>query len=154
MDFLWALIALALGFLMYPAWQILRSFGRLSRAPMIPVSQTDDRYVHGAGGTQTRTLRWVSMDEFREILDLAADLVVIDLRPQDERGSLPVSGTQILCVGPEELAEVLQWLPPDRSAAFCGASGLAVFMIRTSCCMHGSAPLYVVKPQSARREVA
>lgn len=154
MDFLWALIALALGILMYPAWQILRSFGRFSRDPMAALSFSDSRRVRGAGGKRTRNLQWVSIDEFREILERAGDLVVIDLRPQDERRPLPVSGSQMLRIGAEELGEVLQWLPPDRSAAFCGASGLAVFMIRTSACMQGSAPLYVVKSESARTEVA
>jgi hypothetical protein len=48
----------------------------------------------------------------------------------------------------------LEWLPADRTVAFCGASNLCIFMIETSQCMEGSAPLYVLEGDLDLAEVA
>jgi hypothetical protein len=79
---------------------------------------------------------------------------VIDLRPGQQRDSFPVLGDDISCVQPNELPDVLEWLPSNKSVVFCGASELCITMIQTSPCIYGSAPLYVLEDSYPRREVA
>jgi hypothetical protein len=60
----------------------------------------------------------------------------------------------VLPVAPNELDTILELLPMDRSVAFCGATNLNIFMIITSPCMEGSAPLYVLEGDLRRAEAA
>lgn len=157
MDFLWALIALALGFLLYPAWQLVRSVGRgspriFAPPPVSPAAKGGK--IHAFSGGQIRNLEWVSMGQFTNLLAESNDLVVIDLRPESQHLRLRLPAAQVLTISPDELPEVLEWLPRNRSAAFCGASGTALSVIRASSRMRGSAPLYVLKDGSAWAEVA
>jgi hypothetical protein len=90
------------------------------------------------------------MDEFTSVLAGADELIVIDLRADSQLAPFPLPAADVLCIGPGELAEMLEWLPGDRSAAFYGVSDLSFSMIQASPCMCGSAPLYVLNSDRAR----
>jgi hypothetical protein len=156
MDFLWALLLLVVAIVLYTAWQILRFIRRASGGKVAIVRPSSGSYVRPARvkRIQTRKLKWVSMDEFTRVLAGADDLIVIDLRPDSQRSPFPLPAAQVLCLGPSELSEMLEWLPGDRSAVIYGASDLSVSMIQASPCMCGSAPLYVLNGDHARAEVA
>jgi hypothetical protein len=99
-------------------------------------------------------MRWISIGEFIRVLGERSDLIVIDLRVDAPSALFPVLSALVLPVRPNELVQVLDMLPPDRSVAFCGASNLCIFLIETSSCMEGSAPLYVVEGDPDLAEVA
>jgi len=94
---------------------------------------------------QTRTIKWISIGEFISLFEERSDLVVFDLRATAQWAPFPIPNAFVLSVNPKELATLLEWLPPDRSVVFYGASSLSIFMIETSGCMAGSAPLYVLE---------
>jgi len=144
MDVFLALLALVLGFLLLRAWQLMWA-GRRSR-PHSGSAVTPP--------TARRRLQWVSLGELKKVLAAANDLVVVDLRPGRAYPPLPVPEAQVLRVRTSELETMLQQLPDNRSAAFCGASGVCVFMIETSPCMSGSAPLYILRPERTHEEAA
>lgn len=145
MDVFLALLALVLGFLLFRAWQLMGA-GRRSRvrsgSSVTPLA------------APRRPLQWISMGELKKVLATANDLVVVDLRPGRAHPPLPVPEAQVLRVHTSELETMLQQLPENRSAAFCGASGVCVFMIETSSCMSGSAPLYILRPERTHGEEA
>jgi hypothetical protein len=156
MYFLWALLGLVLAVVLYTAWQIIRFLRHAPRNKVALVRQSSSPHRSSPRATrkQARNLKWVSMDEFSSVLDGADELIVIDLRPDSRRAPFPLPAAHVLCIGLGELAELLEWLPGDKSAAFYGASDLSVSMIQTSPCMCGSAPLYVLNIDCARAEVA
>jgi hypothetical protein len=156
MYFLWALLVLVLAVVLYTAWQILRFVRHAPRAKVAFVRQLSGPHLRPTrvDRKQTRKLKWVSMDEFTSVLAGTDDLIVIDLRPDSQRMPFPLPAAQVLCVGLNELSEMLEWLPADRSAVFYGASDLSVSMIQASPCMCGFAPLYVLNSDSARVKVA
>jgi hypothetical protein len=156
MDFLWALLLSVVAIVLCTAWQILRFVRHASRNKIAFVRPLSGSHLGPtrANRKQTRKLKWVSMDEFTRVLAGADDLIVIDLRPDSQRSPFPLPAAQVLCVGPSELSEMLEWLPGDRSAVIYGASDLSVSMIQASPCMCGSAPLYVLNGDRATAEVA
>jgi hypothetical protein len=156
MDILWKLLALALASVFYVAWQILRFVKRAfrTRKALVPLLGSRRRGVSGSAWPRTRPIRQISMGAFAAVLAETPDLIVIDLRADSQRTPFPIPTAQVLPVNPNELVEVLEWLPANKSAAFCGVSNLAVLTIETSFCMGGSAPLYLLPSDSSRAEVA
>jgi hypothetical protein len=99
-------------------------------------------------------MKWIKYNEFMSILRECSDLIVVDLRPDAQQAPFPVSTGPVLFVSPNELDTVLEMLPADTSVAFCGASNLCIFLIETSPCMEGSAPLYILEGDLRLAEVA
>jgi hypothetical protein len=140
----------------YAVWQARRSarrdlLGNLVSDPQPPVEVTT---ASESAGRQTRVMQWISIGEFPSVLTKYSDLIVIDLRSNAEWDPFPIPTAFALPVSPNELDTVLEWLPPDRSLVFYGASNLSIFMIETSNCMQGSAPLYVLEGDLRLAEVA
>lgn len=88
------------------------------------------------------------------VLTMHSDLLLIDLRPNALEVPFPVSNATILPVTQDELVRALESIPADRSVAFCGASNVSIFLIATSRCMEGSAPLFVLEGDPGFAEVA
>lgn len=156
MHSLWFLPAMVLAVLAYYVWRN-RRFGRLEQSntvPSVPEPSTDLVNVSEPDEKQSRLMRWISIGEFIAVLKKCSDLIVIDLRAEAKSAPFPVPGTLVLPVAPNDLIEVLGCLPPDKSVAFCGASNLCIFLIATSPCMEGSAPLYVLEGDLGLTEVA
>jgi hypothetical protein len=156
MVFLMALSALAFGVLLYAAWLILRCSRRGSRDSRASgrsssiQRRTNPQLAH----SRTRPLKRISLNEFSTVLEESSDLIVIDLRPCGERSPFPIPHAHVLSISPCELTEILEWLPPNRSAAFYGASGITMHMIETDPYISGSAPLYLLQGNRAGSEVA
>jgi hypothetical protein len=99
-------------------------------------------------------MRWISIGEFIEVLRKSGDIVVIDLRDEAKSTPFPVPAAFVLPVARNELTEVLECLPPDKSVAFYGASNFCIFLITTSPCMDGLAPFYILESDLGLAEVA
>ena len=99
-------------------------------------------------------IQWISTGEFLSILAKRCDLVVYDLRANAQWDPFPIPAAFALPVDPNELSTLLNWLPADRSVVFYGPSNLGIFMIETSRCMDGSAPLYILEGDLSLAEVA
>jgi hypothetical protein len=99
-------------------------------------------------------MRWISIDEFVAVLARCDDLIVIDLRTEARWVPFPAPTAFVIPVVPNELDEVLECLPADRSVVFCCASNFSILAILTSSCMRGSAPLYFLEGDLGLAEVA
>lgn len=144
---LWFLLAMALAGLMYQVWRTSWS-GRLEyeeAKPSIPETPTAHASAPEPEETPGRMMKWISIDEFMAVLRKCSDLIVIDLRAEAKSAPLYVPDRFVLPVAPNDLIEVLECLPSNRSVAFYGASNLSIFLITTSPCMEGSAPLYLLE---------
>jgi hypothetical protein len=99
-------------------------------------------------------MKWISISESKTVLTMTRDVLVVDLRDDSERILSPVPAPSVLPVTMDDLDSVLEWLPADRTVAFCGASNFCIFKIITSPCMEGSAPLYVLEDEFRLAEAA
>lgn len=156
MNSLWFLPAMVLAVLTYYVWRARRS-GRLEHhdtVPSVPGPPTVLVNVPVPDEKQSRLMRWISFGEFMAVLKKCSDLIVIDLRAEARLTPFLVPNVLVLPVAPNDLIEVLECLPPVKSVAFCGASNLTIFLITTSPCMEGSAPLYVLEGDLGFAEVA
>ena len=153
---LWFLRAMVLAGLTYYVWSMRRS-GRIEHSdtePSVPELPPDLVSVPEPEEEQGRLMRWISIGEFMAVLKKCSDLIVIDLRAEAKSSPFPVLVPLVLPVAPNDMIEVLESLPSDKSVAFCGASNLCIFLISTSRCMEGSAPLYVLEGDLRLGEVA
>ena len=139
------LLATTLASLIFPAWRISRSAGRLFLSDILSIGGLSPglQIVRKTSERQRRQAKWITLREFEALLKRAPrDFIVIDLRPDAPRSPFPAADVFVLAVAPNELTGVLEWLPADRSAAFCGISDLGVARVQTSSAMEGSAPFY------------
>jgi hypothetical protein len=79
---------------------------------------------------------------------------VIDLRVDAQCAPFPVPAAFVLPVPLDELEEVLEWFPTDRSIVFYGTTCLSISIIEASRCMESSTSLYVLQGDLSRSEVA
>lgn len=90
-----------------------------------------------------RPIRWISFDEFCALLyEEPLDLLVLDLRADAQHSPFPVPAACVLPVHPDELREILDWLPSGQSVVFYGIRGPWIPTIEKSPAMGGSAPFY------------
>lgn len=145
---LWFTPAIAVATLTYPRLRIGRSSKRrfLNRARSISQAAASLRIVPKPARRKRRLIEWISFTEFRSLLEQAPnDLIVLDLR-HDVRHHVPFPIVQafVLPVWPNELLEILFWLPSNQSVVLWGADALSMVSIEMSPSMEGSAPFYVL----------
>jgi flagellar biogenesis protein FliO len=153
---LWFLLAIVLAAPMFAVW-LIRRFGKREirdNIPPVPQSPSQLEIVPESRARPTRVVQWISIGDFMRVLTKSRDIIVVDLRTDDERILSPIPAAFVLPVMPDELDSVLGWLPADRSVAFCGAFKLCILLIVTSPCMESSAPLYVLEGDLRLAEVA
>lgn len=153
---LWFLPAILLAVPLLAVWRNTRSRRREldKRIQSIIQPSAPNEIVPEPVGLQTRMMKWISINEFMTVLTTCSDLIVIDLRANAQLVPFPVPTAFVLPVTPNELSNVLELLPADRTVALCGASNLSIFMIETIPCKEGSAPLYVLEGDLHFAEVA
>lgn len=156
MYFLWFLSAFLLAIPLFPVWRIWQSIEsklcnriRTEIQPSAP-----DEVVPEPAGVQTRQVKWITINEFMTVLKECRDLIVVNIRADAPSIPFSVPNARVLPVSPNELDRVLELLPADKSVVFCGASNLSIFLIETSPCMQGSAPLYLLEGDLRLAEVA
>jgi hypothetical protein len=90
-----------------------------------------------------RPMRFISLDEFRKLLkENPDDLIVLDFRNDARLAGFPVQDACVLPVRPDELQEILAWLPSNQSVVFYGVRTPWISTIERSLSVEGSAPIY------------
>ncbi len=90
-----------------------------------------------------RPIRIISLDEFRKLLKEGPDdLIVLDFRNDARSAGFPIQGACVLPVRPDELQEILAWLPSNQSVVFYGVRTPWISTIERSLWMVGSGPIY------------
>jgi hypothetical protein len=87
----------------------------------------------------------ISTKDLRYLAYKSDDLILIDLRPPLEATPIPVPTAHILSVSPDELRDLLRWLPPATSAAVCGETDVVCASAIQACRgISGTAPIYIL----------
>lgn len=154
MHILLASLALAVAFLFWSAWQLMRTKPRSDQSVSKNLASAPGAEEFTAASDARRVLQRISASECMEVMARMKDLQLIDLRPASHNAPLPVPAANIVRLCINQLEDVLRHLPENRSAVLYGASDLSIFMIMTSLHMRGSAPLYLLCSDPAHKEAA
>lgn len=152
---LWFTPAIAVATLAYPLLPIRRFSKRLfsNRTRSTSHRSRSLRVVPKPVRGQRRLMKWISLTEFSGLLErVPDDLVVLDLRYDARQVPFPIAEAFVVPVSPNELLEILFWLPSNRSVVFCGADPLSMVSIEMSPSMAGSAPFYFLVNGISRLE--
>jgi hypothetical protein len=95
------------------------------------------------------------MEEFRTLVAKWDDVIVIDLRP-DSRKKEPTSPviTHAVSIVPDQLVEVLSWIPSETVVVLYGATDLCALMASELRNAVGSEPVYLLEEDPFIKKVA
>jgi hypothetical protein len=152
----WLLPAMAPAVLTYYVGRIKRTGAQKHRESTPFVFKSSDQLLNAPVSIerQTRLMRWISIGEFMKVLTKCSDLIVFDLRANVHRIPSTDPNPSVLDVKPNELASVFEWLPANKSAAFCGSSDLCIFLIEKCPSIDRLARLYLLEGDLGFAEVA
>ena len=155
--FILTLLGMALASLLYTAGQIITS--NRPRRPdcvlALPPSSPDHMSAGSSPGRRRRETKWIAMEDFHTLVAKRDDVIVIDLRP-DSRKKEPASAirTDALSIAPNQLVEVLTWIPSETIVVLYGATDLGALMASALRNTVGSEPVYVLEDDPLHKEVA
>lgn len=155
MDFIWLLLGLVLLSLLCTAVRNRREKKQKLPACVVPLPPTSSPSANAFFFLNIgREMKWITANELRALKEKSNDLIVIDCRPDRFRRLAEFAGSSALSIRPEQLVEVLNWLPANRSAVLCGASDLCRSPVMKMDHRRGLAPVYVLKDDPFRQEAA
>jgi hypothetical protein len=150
MAFMWLLLGITLVAILCTAHEILKNW-KPEVQGSASVTQSP-RYrpiaVHPVSALGKYSVKWLSMKDCENLLDRSDKVIFIAIRSDSRNESLPLPELVSFSIAPNELAEVLHWLPPGQSVVLCGQVDLCSSTIRLAEC-HGTPPIYVLPSQPA-----
>jgi hypothetical protein len=113
---IWFLLALVLAAPMYAVWQI-RRFGKRELCDSVPsapqpsiplelIPETKAQPTRLFQVKHEREVQWGSIRQFMKVFKEHKDIIVVDLRPDEQRMLSPVPAAFVLPVWPDELVSV------------------------------------------------
>lgn len=154
MYFIWTLLGMVLASLLYTSFQILKDG---AQKPLNYVAPLPSRASSPAGATvfflnSRRELKWISINELRALTEAPNRLTIIDCRSDSRARLPPIASVLALQIEPQQLPEVLGWVPADQSVVLCGVSDLCPSGIIRTPHRSGLAPVYVLKDDPLHSE--
>lgn len=147
MNFLWLTFAIAFVAVICLAGEfIVRSWHRNPPECVVPL------YPVRPGSVDTlrpsvmrkRCARWISMNECEKLLYSGDNVVLITVRSSNNHEPAPFGRMNNLSVPPNQLIDVLQWLPPNACVVLDGELGLCCSIVEPLEGETGSASLYLL----------
>lgn len=118
------------------------------QSPLIP-------WINRPLKRQQRPVRWISCEELRKILqENSHDLIVLDLRAETQGTPFPLPEVFVLSIRPDELLEILDWMPSRQCVVFYGIRDPWISAIEKSSSMAGAAPFYFLDDGDRHRKTA
>jgi hypothetical protein len=147
MYFLYIFCAIPALALLYAAYIVRRDAQRVPRQPAseLWLAPWDSIHRSNSGEQNERPVESIPADQFDELAHRLQDLILIDLRSRRWQRPTVVPVVHTLTVAPNQLRDLLSWLPPGSSVALYSAADLHEFVIATVCHLPGIAPVYVMK---------
>jgi hypothetical protein len=144
MHFILTLVLMPIVALLYVAYSDMHSsvgkasVARLSNARRA-VLQTDSvRRIK-------RRVTWITRQEFPALLRRSETVILVDLRFQRDMKSALYAGSHVLPTSPEQLRDLLPWLPPEASVVLCGPPDLCCTLISELRNSSGAAAIYILE---------
>jgi hypothetical protein len=107
---------------MRTAYQIVRKRKRMRPqcVRLVPMKISEMSSVSGRRHVRRSELKWISMGEFKKLLDQSEDVLFIDLRAPGRGAPLPFSPARVLLITLSELIDVLRWTPSGNTVVLFG----------------------------------
>jgi hypothetical protein len=143
MSLFWILIAMPLAVLLYFGWVIAWQKPipyAISLAPAIPARNSGWWKLLQRG----RTIKWISLTELKTMTHPFEDVMFVDLISRDSSRPSCLESADFLHIKPDELCDVLRWLPASSCVVLIGPTVECRSMVKSASRIAGHAPIFVV----------
>jgi hypothetical protein len=149
MAFMWLLLSIVFVAVVCTAHEIAKSWQPKVQRSAVVIHRPRDRpiAVTPSSTLGRYTAKWFSMKDCERLLDSSDKVIFIAIRGDFSEDSLPLPELISLSIAPNELAEVLHWLPPGQSVVLCGQVDLCSSTIRPAEVNAGTPHIYVLQSQ-------
>jgi hypothetical protein len=146
MYFLWVLFAIPALVLLYTACVIVRDDQTDPRGCASELRSSDISSMgrRASEFQNSRAVKQITAEELDDLAHRSNDVILIDLTPPWERKPLLIPVAHTLFVAPNQLQDILRWLPPASSVVLYGSSRLCASVTPAVGHLTGSAPVYVL----------
>jgi hypothetical protein len=147
MYFLYILCAIPALALLYTAFAVASDIRKGPGAPAseLRFSARNSITRESCGAQSRRPVEPISLEELADLALRSVELILIDLRARRKYRPTAVPVEHTLVVAPQQLQDLLCWLPPQTSVVLYGSSELLESLLSAVSQLPGVAPVYVVK---------
>lgn len=126
MNFIWTVLGSILILVLYAAFRVLKDLKQKLPKCVVPLPSTSSPSASAAFFVLNigREMKSTTADELQALKERSDDMVIIDCRADRRPRHPAIANAHALPIKPAQVAEVLNWLPANRSAGLCGASDL------------------------------
>jgi hypothetical protein len=137
--FIWTLVLMPILVFVYLAYSEART-RMVSR--LTNVQRTT--FPNDCGSRTRRHVRWITPQELPVLLHRFENVIVVDLRSEKRLRPTLFSASHVLPASPDQLNDLLPWLPADTGVVLCGPPDLCKRLLLKIRYLTGSAPIYVL----------
>jgi hypothetical protein len=151
MNFLWLMFVIVFVAVVCMAREIVRSWRRNQSESVVPLCSTrsDPLEALRSSAFHKRNAKWISMSECEKLVHTRDNLVFITVKSKKIHEAAPFPGIYSLSVSPNQLIDVLRWLPPDACVVLDGELDRCCSVVEPMDRETGSASLYLLKRNNA-----
>jgi hypothetical protein len=156
MLLLYLLFAMVFAFVMRTAYQIVRNRKRMRPrcVRLLPMKISGMGSVAGCCHVRRSEVKWITMGEFKRLLEQSDDVLFVDLRTANRGTPLPFVPARVLLITPSELVDVLLWAPSGNTIVLYGQGDFCTSMAEEVHNIKGGTPLYLLNDGRDDREAA
>ena len=151
MAFMWLLLRIVFVAVVCTAREMIKSWKTAFPQSAVVVNSRRSRPIPVAPSSPLGkySAKRLSLKECKRLLDESEAIVFIAISGDSRKPSCPFPELTSLSISPNELGEVLHWLPTGRSVVLCGQVDLCSSTIRVSDLSAGEPHIYVLQSQTA-----
>jgi hypothetical protein len=153
---MWLLIGIVFVVVLCTARGIVRGQKRRLPECVVPLPPSRFHSIDAIfpGAMPKRQVKWISAKECASLVHTSDNVVFIAIRSgsRNKRPSFP--GLQSLSIAPNQLADVLRWLPPESCIVLSGEVDLCASALGSLDDIASSGPVYVLSDGPVHSEVA
>lgn len=156
MNGFWIIVAMPIVGLAYVAY-IIATDKRAAMPPSLMSSRSIRLQIVAPSAPYTyqkRKIRRISRRECECLIQDCEDIILINLT---QHRSIRLTGLPTTCelfVHPNEIREIIRWLPPESSAVLYGEADMCNSVLTAVRDAPGKAPLYVLEETPIRSQLA
>lgn len=155
MDFMWLLIGIVFVAVLCTAHGIVSGHRRRLPECVVPLPAPRFHAIDAVSPCvmPKRQVKWISAKECAALVHTSENVVFIAIRSGsgNKRPSFP--GLQALSIAPNQLADVLRWLPPESCVVLSGEVDLCASALGALDEIAASGPVYLLRDTPVHSEV-
>jgi hypothetical protein len=151
MGFMCLLLLIVFVAVVCTAREIVRYWRRNPPEYLVPLHSTRSGAIEAlrSSAMRKRHARWISMNECEKLVHTRNNVVFIAIKSEGYNDPPPFPGVTYLSVSPNQLIDVLRWLPPGACVVLDGEIDPCCSVVEPLDRDTGSASLYLLRHNRA-----